>query len=350
MKPGRTSTDASSARRLQRNRRRGRLGGVCAGIADFLGVEVKWIRLAAFMSVFFSFSLSFWLYLGLWVVLPRQPETPMPDVSWSLKRELRRLDRQVRRVHRQLPAPVADQAQAVFDALKVLAGEMEASKGDHTNEAIHAAWRKGRERLPALLRRLLSGQSDPRLQDELVALDGELRQAARAALDDELTTARTASRSESAAFTAWRQHMAERLAQLRERVGPQTLAVVQRIEDKLAFLLPRADAHQGPFDLTPFDVKRIAFTYLPDALDQYLRLPADLARGLTMSGGITAEQTLTEQLIRLDHALENLAGSVFERDAQGLLIHGRFLRERFAEQSFELPVMEIPKQGETVPR
>lgn len=234
-----------AARRLQRNLRRRRLGGVCAGIADFLGVEVKWERPGALMSIFVSFSLTFWLYLALWVVLPGRPETPLPDVSWALRRELRALDR-------------------------------------------------------------------------------------------ELAGARGTGHAESSAFSAWREHIAGRSAQLRQRVGPQTLAVLQRIEDKLAFLLPRVDAHEGPFDPTPFEVRRIAFTYLPDALDQYLRLPADLARDQPMTDGITAEAALTEQFIRLDHALENLAASVFERDAQGLLIHGRFLRERFAEQPFRL--------------
>jgi hypothetical protein len=250
-------------------------------------------------------------------------------------RELRRMERQVRRAHRLLPSALADQAQTVFDALKVLAGELASSKGARGGEALLAAWAQGRERLPGLLRRLLAGQSDPRLREELAALEAELRQTARAALDHELTAARTDSLQESAAFSQWRGHMAERLDQLPQRVGPQTQAVVQRIEDKLAFLLPRAGTHEGPFDLTPYDVRRIAFTYLPDALDQYLRLPADLARTLPMNDGITAEAALTEQLIRLDYALENLAGSVFERDAQGLLIHGRFLRERFAEQPFQ---------------
>ncbi|HRH80315.1 MAG TPA: PspC domain-containing protein [Thiobacillaceae bacterium] len=323
-----------AARRLQRNLRRRRLGGVCAGIADFLGVEVKWVRLGALMSIFVSFSLTFWLYLALWVVLPGRPETPMPDVSWALRRELRTLDRMVRRVHRRLPAPLADQAQSAFDALKVLAGELEA--GGEPGDKVRSAWAAGRERLPSLLRRMLAAPPGERLLTELAELETTLRKSARAALDRELAGARGTGHAESSAFTTWREHIAGRSDQLRQRVGPQTLAVLQRIEDKLAFLLPRVDAHEGPFDLTPFEVRRIAFTYLPDALDQYLRLPADLARDQPMTDGITAEAALTEQFIRLDHALENLAASVFERDAQGLLIHGRFLRERFAEQPFRL--------------
>ena len=116
-----------AGRRLQRNLRRRRLGGVCAGLADFLGVEVIWIRLAVLVSVFFSFSLTLWIYLALWLVLPARPETPVPHVSWSLRHELHTVGRLVRTAHRRLPAAVADQVQDTFDALKVLAGQLEST-------------------------------------------------------------------------------------------------------------------------------------------------------------------------------------------------------------------------------
>ena len=108
----------NSRRKLQRNRQRRRLGGVCAGIADYLGVDVTLVRFLFVLSVFFSFSLTMWIYLALWALLPAGTETPMPDVSWGLSRELRRIEKRVRKAHRRLPAPIADEVQETFDVIK----------------------------------------------------------------------------------------------------------------------------------------------------------------------------------------------------------------------------------------
>lgn len=328
-------THAGPARRLQRNPRRRRLGGVCAGLADFLGVEARWVRLAALLSVFFSFSLTVWVYLALWVVLPAAPEVPMPAVSRPLRRELMRIDKLVRSAHRRLPAQLADQAQHTLDALKGVAGELDSASA--ISSTLEQAWSSAQRRLPGLLQGLLAGASEEASAAELRQLELSLRQASRDALERELAMTTRRAHPASGRFQAWREQLAPLLVRLGARIGPQAQAVVQRIEDKLAFLLPRVGADGGAFDLAHYDVERIAFNYLPDALGQYLDLPVEQARSVRLAEGLTAEEWLTEQLIRLDNALENVAGSVFARDAQGLLIHGRFLRERFAEQPFRLP-------------
>lgn len=57
--------------------RRGRTGrvvaGVCAGLADHLGVEVKWVRVF-FVVASFVGGLGPFLYAALWVVLPFEPK------------------------------------------------------------------------------------------------------------------------------------------------------------------------------------------------------------------------------------------------------------------------------------
>ncbi len=326
---------APTGRKLQRNLRRRRLGGVCAGLADFLGVEAIWVRLAVLVSVFFSFSLTLWVYLALWIVLPARPETPVPHVSWSLRREIRRMDRLVRRAHRRLPATVADQVQVTFEALKVLAGQLESTTV--ASSTVKAAWETALERLPRLVERLLVMPGEAQAVEELGELQRLLRSASSEALAQEIEGRSQESNADSRELSAWREKVAPLRQRLQERARPQTLAILQRIEDKLTFLLAGMDRSGGPFDLRPFEVRKIAFEYLPDALEQYLKLPPSMAQSLPLSGGVTAEESLTEQLIRLDHALEELATSLFERDAQGLLIHGRFLREKFADRPFRLP-------------
>lgn len=323
-----------SPRRLQRNRRRRRLGGVCAGIADYLQVQALWIRLAFVVSLFFSFSLSFWAYILLWILLPARPETAMPEVRGPVRRELHQIDRLVRSAHRKLPSQTADAVQDAFNALKVVAGELQSAQGPHS--AVQTAWDQARTQLPRLIRRLLStGGEEPGLE-ALREVERALRATSRQALSEALSN-QPGTGANAARFRQWKDDMSERAARLARQAGPQARAVFKRIEEKLAFLLTQTQKPGEVFDLNPFNVERIAFEYLPQALDEYLKLPQDMAQNQQLQGGVTAEDSLNEQLVRLDHALENLASSLFERDAQGLLINGRFLRERFADEPFRLP-------------
>lgn len=351
---------------LRRNLRRRRIGGVCAGIADALGVDALWVRLAAVASLFVSFSLTFWGYLALWVLVPARPETPMPEVGGALRRDLRRVDRLVRRVHRQLPAAVADRVERTFDALKMLAGEVQSLQG--ADPAMREAWERAGTRLPALLQRMLGAgaetgrmASEAQVQaafgaylEELEALERSLRATGREALGEELArSARPVSAEDGRPqeLVEWRRRMGPLRATLQERTRPQIPATLGRIEEKLAFLFTRSEEDGGPFDLRPFELRKIAFEYIPEAVEKYLELPPDMARSQPIAQGITAEDALNDQLIRLDHALEEMAASLFERDAQGLLIHGRFLRSKFAEQPFGVgargaaPAGQAPERG-----
>ncbi len=47
--------------------------GVCSGIADWLGMDTSLVRIAMLMGVFFSLSVVFWIYLGLGILLPTNP-------------------------------------------------------------------------------------------------------------------------------------------------------------------------------------------------------------------------------------------------------------------------------------
>lgn len=60
----------SGQKRLMRDSEHGMLGGVCAGIADYFGVNVMWPRLVAILAVLISFGTALIVYAVLWLVIP----------------------------------------------------------------------------------------------------------------------------------------------------------------------------------------------------------------------------------------------------------------------------------------
>jgi len=46
------------------------IAGVCSGIAAFFAIEALWVRIL-FVIFFFAFSSSFWIYIILWVLVPK---------------------------------------------------------------------------------------------------------------------------------------------------------------------------------------------------------------------------------------------------------------------------------------
>jgi phage shock protein PspC (stress-responsive transcriptional regulator) len=333
-------------RKLQRNLRRRRLGGVCAGIADFLGIGVTWVRLAVFASFFLSFGITFWLYVALWIFLPARPVVPMPAVSSRYADSLRRADRLARRAHRRLDAAVADQAEDALDALKLLAARVDAAMA--TSGEAESRWHAAADRFERMLAQLLalpaglareSGANAPRqrLVAELGELAGELRRESLATIEREINAVAGDAATDTPEVRAWKTRMAPMWQQLRGRLGAEALASLRRIEEKLVFLLERGADANALVDLKSLQIRGIAHEYLPDAINEYLRLAPEMARTRRLPDGRTAEDAFTEQLGLLDNALADLAKSYFDSDAQGLLVHGRFLREKFADHPFRLP-------------
>lgn len=60
-------------KRLYRNRRHGVIGGVCAGIADYLGWDRTLLRLAVIVTLFIAAPLAVITYIILWIIMPEQP-------------------------------------------------------------------------------------------------------------------------------------------------------------------------------------------------------------------------------------------------------------------------------------
>jgi phage shock protein C len=60
---------------LYRSRRNVRIGGVCAGMADYLNVNAFFVRLLTFVSIFILGGITFWVYIICWIVLDKEPKT-----------------------------------------------------------------------------------------------------------------------------------------------------------------------------------------------------------------------------------------------------------------------------------
>jgi phage shock protein C len=63
--------------RLRRNMRRGKIAGVCAGLADYFGWRVRYVRLGAILATVFFFPLPIFAYVAA-AVLMKRPDGPEP--------------------------------------------------------------------------------------------------------------------------------------------------------------------------------------------------------------------------------------------------------------------------------
>ena len=65
----------SAPRRLFRDPDDKRLGGVCSGLAHFLGIDVVFIRIIFLIALLFAGG-GFWAYVIFWIVAP-EARTPV---------------------------------------------------------------------------------------------------------------------------------------------------------------------------------------------------------------------------------------------------------------------------------
>jgi phage shock protein PspC (stress-responsive transcriptional regulator) len=66
--------DIQDIKKLYRNIKDQKIGGVASGIADFLGAEAKKVRLI-FLGMSLLFGSGFFLYILMWIFMPKPPKT-----------------------------------------------------------------------------------------------------------------------------------------------------------------------------------------------------------------------------------------------------------------------------------
>lgn len=62
--------------RLRRNTRRGKIAGVCAGVAEYFGWSVKWTRIAAILLTIFFFPAPIIIYLVAAMIMKPVHDAP----------------------------------------------------------------------------------------------------------------------------------------------------------------------------------------------------------------------------------------------------------------------------------
>lgn len=70
---------------LYRSRSDVRVGGVCAGIADYLGIGTFIVRMTTFISIFILGGIMFWAYVICWIVLDKEPKSLQKSPRGSAK-------------------------------------------------------------------------------------------------------------------------------------------------------------------------------------------------------------------------------------------------------------------------
>lgn len=123
------------------------------------------------------------------------------------------------------------------------------------------------------------------------------------------------------------------LHQLAERVRPSVppavVTRVLRIAATVDEIEPRLD-DMGFADVDAHGVVRTATSYVPEALEAYMRLPRTFADTRKIQGSKTALAILCDQLDLLAAKMDEVRDAVYRRDAQALIQHGQFLQARFA--------------------
>ena len=130
------------------------------------------------------------------------------------------------------------------------------------------------------------------------------------------------------------------IANVRGLLDSRDVATIGRIRDSAALALPPTDA---PLDLADHEtwlLRQICIAYLPGALEHYIALPPGRASDPVLDGR-SARQVLDEQLALIEGRLDRMATRTYQREADGLLTHARFLGEVLRPDPFEVRLARL---------
>jgi hypothetical protein len=96
-------------------------------------------------------------------------------------------------------------------------------------------------------------------------------------------------------------------------------------------LLQQWERSKGSLSLQDsFHARHIAISYLPEALNTYLSIPAGFATTRVLANGKTAVDTFKDTLLELEGKVRQLGDDLASQDAQAFLLHSKFLHQEFA--------------------
>ncbi len=114
------------------------------------------------------------------------------------------------------------------------------------------------------------------------------------------------------------------------KLPPEARTRVESIKNSILEILPHvADLNSADYNI--YTIRQTALDYLPETLENYLKLPRAYAGLHPIREGKTAQQLLVEQLDLLDRQMKEIVQDLVNSDTQQLIAHGRFLEDKFRQ-------------------
>ena len=339
------------SKKLERSRSDRKVAGVCGGVAEYFGVSSKLIRLLFVATFFFTSGIAVPLYFLLMFVIPvepRQPKRGRVSVGEVRLREV------VNAARGKVSPPVLTKVNSVYESAEALLpklNEVSAKRDPELATLKEATLTYFPDTLESYLtlpktyaetHRLGGGMTpEQKLLDDLSLLETSLERAVGDLYENTISRSSERLQDLAAHFGGdptreVRRKLEETEAHAQTSLPDEALTRVRSIKVAVLAVLPQLERGSG-LTQDVYNVRQTALEYLPDAVERYAALPKSFAETKRLRNGKTAKDTLLEQLELLDATMQNLMASVYQEDAQGLLVHGRFLEEKFAAHKLDLP-------------
>lgn len=124
-------------------------------------------------------------------------------------------------------------------------------------------------------------------------------------------------------------------AQITGKVPPAVSFRVARVCAIVRDTVPALDNLGGGSPMA-YSVVATATSYLPEAVGGYLRLPREYADNRPVDSGKTSLMVLCDSLDLLASKMDDVQDAVFRSDADALVVHGRFLADKFGTGSLDV--------------
>jgi len=139
-----------------------------------------------------------------------------------------------------------------------------------------------------------------------------------------------------------RQSLDAIMASIHGRVPADIEARVASIRDSILLTITDRDMAATSTDPNIYLIRQTALDYLPEALARYRALPERYADEPITSDGRTPHRSLLDQLELMDQKIREVADDIVRQDSDRLLVHGRFLQERFGSSAFQIDAQTVP--------
>ncbi len=115
---------------------------------------------------------------------------------------------------------------------------------------------------------------------------------------------------------------------LKKRVANEIVVKIEQIVEHIISVLPSLQDYNDSASAV-YTIRETALSYLPQTMENYLKLPRAYASFHPHKNGKTAKDLLLEQLNILEREMQDIVIDIHKNDIDNIEAHGRFLREKF---------------------